>query len=98
MALTAPAFVQSYIWDLLAHPVDVGYPPSVLKHLASISLDQSDVLFVLETSSISPSAEENPDDQCFSVVGRTCDEELIEVTVCYDSDPAGVCVQHVRRL
>lgn len=98
MAQTAPAFVQSFICDLFDHPVDVGYSPSALEELGLCWLDHADVLFVLETCSISLPPKENPHDQCFAVVGRTCDDELIHVTVCFDNNPPGLCVQHVRRL
>jgi hypothetical protein len=98
MARAAPAFVQSYVRDFFDPPVDVGYSPSGLADLSAYGICQADVLFVLETSSISFLPEETPHDQCFSVAGRTCDEELIEVIVCFDSNPAGLCVHHVKRL
>jgi hypothetical protein len=98
MAQAAPTFIQSYIWDLFEQRVEVGYSPQAFSELESLGISQADVLYVLETSSVQNPGKERAHDQCFNLVGRTCDEEMIHVTVCFERDPAGLCVHHVERL
>lgn len=99
MAKTERAVVQDYVRCMLGpYAGGVGYSPDALDTLVASGLDQSDVLLVLETGSTTAIEKEDGHETVFSMVGKTGDDERIQVTLSFDREVEGVCVQRVSRL
>ena len=99
MAKTERALVQNYVRCMLGpFAGGVGYSPAALDTLTQSGLDQSDVLFVLETSSSTAIEKEDAHETVFTMVGKTSDQERIQVTLSLNRDIEGLCVARVSRL
>jgi hypothetical protein len=98
MAKTQRALVQNYVRRMLGpFAGGVGYSPNALDSLAQGDLDQSDVLFVLETSNSTSIEKEDAHETVFTIVGKTSDQERIQVTLSLDHEIGAICVRRVSR-
>jgi hypothetical protein len=98
MASYETALVREYVLSWLEQlSTEVGFTTPAFDDMRREGLDLPDVISALETSETATVAKENPNDAFFSLVGTTCDDVAIRVTVSIDPYARGVCVHHVKR-
>ena len=77
---------------------EITFSDAAFAEMRHEKLDLPDVVSALETSNASTAAKENPHDAFFSIVGRTCDDELLRLTLSLEPQMRGICVHHVSRI
>lgn len=99
MASTEPALVREYVSCWLANLAgDVAFTASAFADMNREGFDLADVTSALENSSTGTVTKENPHDVFFSMVGTTCDDEIVRVTISLELNVRGLCVHQVERL
>lgn len=99
MASSESALFREYVLCWLEHLAgDVSFMECAFADMRREGFDLADVISALETSDTATGSKENPHDAFFSLVGRTCDGEVLRVTISIDPHMNGICVHHVRRM